>query len=284
MNLDLVFSGRAGRNGLAALLLLGSSAVGQTNDLVGWWRLDEPAPPFREGRGAGPAPAWWRSSPDAGDYVPGPDAPPEGMYRASVTRPAGSFDAGTTYRADRDQKPSILRIESDGGLVGPVSDWTLELFYRAPEVDRPERKLALVGRGDGRANTAWRLMLTQEGPVFTLFDVTGAECAIRLPDPPRGTGNLWHYVVVSLKDRELSLVLVDENRNTRVALPVRVPDGFQVRGANAGLLLGRSSLYYDREKPDYLGTWDTFTGALADLRITRAAVPDTGLLGTVKRP
>jgi hypothetical protein len=284
MNLNTLFPGRAVRTCLAVLLLLSPSAFGEPSALIGWWRLDEPAPPFREGRGAGPAPAWWRSSPDVGDYAPGQHAPPEVMYRASMSPPAGSFDAGATYRVDLDQKPSILRIESDGGLVGPVSDWTLELFYRAPEVDRPERKLALVGRGDGRANTAWRLMLTQEGPVFTLFDVSGGECSIRLPDPPRGAGNLWHYVVVSIQNRELSLVLVDENRNTRVAPPVRIPDGFQVRGANAGLLLGRSSVYFDREKPDYLGTWDTFTGCLADLRITRAAVPDGELLGTVKRP
>jgi hypothetical protein len=274
---------RLARTWCAGLLWIGGAVHAADAPLPQWWRLDETASPFTNASGKGEAPKWWRHESSNHDYRSA-SAPPASLYRTPFAPSVASFDAAATYEPGGNQKPCILKLPSDGGLAAEISDWTLECFYRAPEVDLPERKLAIVTYGDGCADYGWHLMLTQKGPVFTLIDMKGAELRVQLPEPPRDGGDLWHYVVVRLQDRKLTLLLADEKGNTRVSPTVLVPDDFDTRASPHGLLVGRSSIYYDRDNESYQGTWDTFTGCIADIRITKSALPDEQLLGAFKRP
>lgn len=262
---------------LLAPVLLALVASSVRAETLAWWRLDQTAPPITAAEG-GPNLKWWVQS--DGDYVASAEVPPAGLYRTGGDTPLNSFDAGQSYG----DAVRGLVAEGTGDFFNAADGLTVEGFFKTHSTKPNLERQAVVSCGDGFADMSWIVRLIDGKPSFGVFHGTGADpvALVEIEDDVRD--DRWYYFAARITPGDparLTLVVRAEGEEAQTA-EMALPPGVSLRPNRKPLIVGRSSLYIDA-KPEYRGTWDTFAGCIADVRISRGALPDDNLLGAVGR-
>lgn len=255
------------------LIALAAGASCARSETLVWWKLEQSTPPIPAADGS-PGLKWWVEK-DA-LYASSSDVPPAELYRNQSERPLNSFDAGQSY------------FSTVSGLItsAPCEFWkvddglTVEGFFKTKRTKPDHERQAVISCGEGFADISWLVRLVDGRPSFGVFQGTSPDPVAQVEIDQDVRDERWHYFaarVVPGQPGKLSLTVKGEGE-AAVTEQIELPSGFSIRQNRKPLIIGRSSLFIDN-KPEYRGTWDTFGGLIADVRISRGALKDEDLLG-----
>lgn len=256
------------------IALAGACITAQAETLV-HWRLDQTEPPVLAGEGF-PNLKWWVEK--DGSYVSISEAAPASLYRDASAVPQSSFDAGQSYG------DAVRGLVADGEaeFYNVTQGLTVEGFFRTRRIKPDLERQAVVACGEGMADVAWVVRLINGKPGFGVYQGSGPDpvAMVEVEDDVRD--ERWYYFVARVVPGDpgkLTLTIKAEGEPAESA-EMPLPSGFSIRQNRKPLIIGRSSLYID-DKPEYRGTWDTFAGAISDVRISSGALSGDALLGNV---
>lgn len=262
---------------LMATFLVAHSLCAET--LV-WWRLDEEAPPIAAAQG-GPDLKWWSEA--SNPYAPSQSAPPAALYRVGNRPAARSFSAPASYLS----APGGLVGKAECDVSGQAGGLTVEGFFSTVQVKAKHENQAVIACGDGWMDASWAVRLIDGRPTFAVFRDGDPNplAQVEISEDVR-TGD-WHFFAARIHPsaagtpEKISLAVSASDGRTWFEELV-LPEGSEIRRHAKPPIVGRTSIFIDA-KPDYKGTWDTFQGAIGDLRISAGALADTELLGAIKK-
>ena len=258
---------------------LGLHAQAARDRTLAWWRLDTFVGDIAPARG-GPDLRLWLERPTLVEPV-SKEAPPRALYASRVIPAAGSLELALLYGGGA----GALQQKELWDAAWPREGLTVEGFFRNTDEGLRGRR-AIVSCGDGRNDAAWTVAIENGNLSFSVFRDGDSDPTYALSIPRDTRNGKWHYFVVQVrpdaarKTQTIHLLLKPEGAES-LSNRQELPADFVARAHQKGLIVGRSSVFYDT-KPEYRGTLDTFRGHLADIRISSAPLEADKLLGVTR--